>query len=105
MLLASMGKVLHVISSLDMGGAEMQLAKLLSHREHSCFQHSVVSLLDVGVVGEMIRAQGIPVYSLRMKRRIPSLAAVWRLWRLIQQERPLILQTWLYHADLLGSVV
>jgi glycosyltransferase involved in cell wall biosynthesis len=100
-----MFKVLHLISSLDMGGAEMQLAKLLSRKERSCFQHVVVSLLEVGVVGEMMRRQGIPVYSLKMKRGIPSLAAIWRLWKLIQQERPLILQTWLYHADLLGTVV
>jgi glycosyltransferase involved in cell wall biosynthesis len=98
-------KVVHLISSLDMGGAEIQLAKLLSRKDRSCFEHAVVSLLDVGVVGEMIRGQGIAVHSLGMKRSIPSLSAIWRLWTILQQERPLILQTWLYHADLLGTVV
>ena len=100
-----MFKVLHLISSLDVGGAETQLAKLLSRSKRSCFQHAVVSLLDVGALGEIIRAQGVTVYSLGMKRSIPSLSAIWRLWKILRQERPLILQTWLYHADLLGTII
>src|SRR5262249_37879304 len=69
------------------------------------FEHCVASLINVGPVGEMIRAQGIPVYSLGMKRSVPSFSALWKLWKLIHTERPQIIQTWLYHADLLGLLV
>src|SRR4030095_9343003 len=95
-------KVVHLISTLDMGGAEMQLAKLMAGSDREKFVHAVVSLIDIGPVGHLIRKQGIPVYSLGMKRSVPSLSAVWKLRKIIQRERPLILHTWLYHADLLG---
>jgi len=98
-------KIMHLITTLNTGGTEMQLAKLLVRTDPTRFEHCVVSMINPGIVGEMIRAQGVAVYSLGMKRGIPSLAALWRLWKLIRQERPLILQTWLYHADLLGLLV
>jgi glycosyltransferase involved in cell wall biosynthesis len=88
-----------------MGGAEMELAKLLSCSDRTRFQHCVVSLIDEGIVARIIRAQGIAVYSLGMKRSAPSFFAIWKLWKIIQTERPLILHTWLYHADLLGLLV
>ncbi|PWT76529.1 MAG: group 1 glycosyl transferase, partial [Chloroflexi bacterium] len=83
----------------------MQLAKLLTRTDRTRFEHCVVSLINAGPVGEMIRAQGTPVYSLGMKRSVPSLSGLWKLWRLICTEQPQILQTWLYHADLLGLLV
>ncbi|MCK4388927.1 MAG: glycosyltransferase [Desulfobacterales bacterium] len=96
--------ILHLITTLNTGGAEMMLLKLLSHTDHHIFTKRVVSLTDVGSVGERILAQGIPVYALNMPngRLTPSgLAKLWRLFRFI---RPTILQTWLYHADLLGLI-
>jgi len=73
--------------------------------DHIRFEHCVVSLINAGPVGETIRAQGIPVHSLGMKRSVPSVSAVWKLWKLMRTEKAQILQTWLYHADLLGLLV
>jgi glycosyltransferase involved in cell wall biosynthesis len=96
---------MHLITTLDVGGTELQLAKLLARIDRLRFQHCVVSLTNVGSVGETIRAQGTPVYALGMSRSVPSVSAVWKFWRLMRSEQPEILQTWLYHADLLGLVV
>ncbi|PWT76312.1 MAG: hypothetical protein C5B60_04225, partial [Chloroflexi bacterium] len=96
---------MHLITTLDTGGTEMQLAKLLARSDRARFEHCVASLINVGHVGEMIRAQGIPVFSLGMRRSVPSLSGLVKLWRLIRAEQPQILQTWLYHADLLGLLV
>ena len=98
-------KILHLISSLDLGGTEIQLAKLLARMDGARLQHCVVSLIPVGPVGEMMRTRGIPVYSLGMRRGAPSLSALWKLWRVVRAEKPQVLQTWLYHADLLGLLV
>ena len=65
----------------------------------------MVSLIDIGPTGRLIQDMGIPLYSLGMRRTIPSVRAVRKLWRFLRRERPDILWTWLYHADLLGSVV
>src|SRR4029078_589843 len=96
---------MHLITTLNTGGAEMQLAKLLTCSDPTRFQHCVVSLINEGIVAEMIRAEGFAVYSLGMKRSVPSVLAIWKLCKLIALERPEILQTWLYHADLLGLMV
>ena len=95
-------RVLHLISSLAAGGAQTMLANLLARMDRQRFQNQVVSLIEVGPVGEQIRSQGIPVYPLGMRRGQPSPAGLWRLARLLRRERPDVLQTWLYHADLLG---
>ena len=64
-----------------------------------------MSLVDGGAVANLIKEKGIAVYSLGMRRGVPSLFAIWKLWTLLRRERPMILQTWLYHADLLGLLV
>jgi glycosyltransferase involved in cell wall biosynthesis len=104
-MVSEKSKIMHLITTLHTGGSEMQLAKLLSSTNHARFKHCVVSLVNEGVVGKMIRNHDIAVYSLGMKRGLPSPAAVWKLWKLVRCERPVILQTWLYHADLLGLLV
>src|SRR5712691_108663 len=98
-------KILHLITSLDLGGTEMQLGKLLARMDGARLQHCVVSLTDMGPAGEMMRTRGIPVHGLGMRRGVPSLSALWKLWRVVRVEKPQILQSWLYHADLLGLLV
>ena len=97
-------KLIHVITSLDLGGAEMMLFRLLSHIDRARFENQVVSLIPAGLVGDNIRALGIPVHSLRMQPGRPSMRAVFKLANLIRSERPALLHTWLYHADLVGGL-
>lgn len=98
-------KVVHLISTADVGGAQVQLAGILARLKTGTNRHCVVCMTEIGPIGETIRQLGVPVYSLGMKRTVPSLRAIWDLWRLLRRERPAILQTWLYHADLLGLLV
>src|SRR5207249_1741949 len=65
----------------------------------------VVSLTDlIGRVGRRIEGLGVPVTALGMKRGRVSPAALARLVRLMAREEPDLVQTWMYHADLLGGV-
>ena len=99
-----MTRVLHVITGLPVGGAQMMLYKLLSQTDRSEFEPEVVSLLDEGVMGERISALGIRVRALGMKS-IPSAGAgTVRLARWIREDRSTIIQTWMYHADLFGGL-
>ncbi|MDD5037253.1 MAG: hypothetical protein PHE55_21210, partial [Methylococcaceae bacterium] len=63
--------VLHIISGLGFGGAERMLQKLVLHSDATRFRHEVVSLREVGPIGEELLASGIPVIGLGF----PSLAA------------------------------
>jgi glycosyltransferase involved in cell wall biosynthesis len=94
--------VLHLISTLETGGTEMMLSKLVARSDPGRFRHVVVSLTTVGPVGEQIAALGIPVSSLRMRRGMPDPRALIRLVRVMRRAKPDVVQTWLYHADALG---
>jgi glycosyltransferase involved in cell wall biosynthesis len=97
-------KVVHLITGLYTGGAEMMLWKLLSAMDRRRFPSVVVSLLEPGPVGDRIRGLGIAVHTLGMSRGRPSARGLLRLRRLLADERPAVLQTWMYHANLLGEV-
>lgn len=94
--------VLHVITGLETGGAEGMLARLV--RMPGSFRHVVASLIGEGTWGERLRAAGIEVLDLGMRRTALAPIAIWRLAYSVRRLRPAVLQTWMYHADLLGLV-
>src|SRR5215211_5897530 len=96
--------VLHVITTLDVGGAQMSLLKLLRHTDRERFTSRVVSLTEAGPVASMIEDAGVPVHALGMRGGRPDPRAVARLGRLVRGRRPDVMQTWMYHADLLGGL-
>lgn len=101
-VLNMMIKIMHLITDLDTGGGEMMLLKLLQTIDTSTFENVVVSMMDLGTLGYQIESRGIPVYTLNMQRGMPNPFAFTKLLRIIQNEQPILLQTWLYHADLMG---
>lgn len=98
-------KVVHVIVGLNVGGAELMLKRLLeTHSTLSGYEHSVISLTDLGVIGAQLRAQGVTVTTLGMRKSLGIPATLFSLYRQLRQARPDIVQTWMYHADLLGGL-
>lgn len=96
-------RVLHVITGLGQGGAESVLLRLATYPDAGV-QHTVVSLTDEGIYGERLRAAGVAVHALGMKRGRVSLGGFLALRRLIREARPDAVQTWMYHADLIGGL-
>lgn len=94
--------IVHLITDLHTGGAEMMLYKLLSGMDRRRFRPVVISLISGGALEGRIRQLGIPVFGLGMRAGRPSLPALVRLVRLLRRERPDLTQTWMYHADLFG---
>ena len=95
--------VLCLITSLSAGGAQTMLYRLMSRLDRAKFKPQVVSMMDLGPVSEQIRALGIPVRSLGMSQGMPNPLALLKLVRSLQCDKPDVIQTWMYHADLLGS--
>ncbi|MEW5910681.1 MAG: hypothetical protein AB1659_12835, partial [Thermodesulfobacteriota bacterium] len=93
-----MQNVLHLITTLDTGGAEIMLLRLLSGMDSTHFSHSVLSMTPAGEIGERIRALGIPVRDLGFSLGKASFSGVVKLIRILKKSRPDILQTWMYHA-------
>ncbi len=64
----------------------------------------VVSLTSLGVIGESLRARGVCVHTLGMASTLDFPITLWRLTRFVRKYRPAIVQTWMYHANLLGGL-
>ena len=97
-------KITHIITGLGTGGAEMMLYKLLSAMDPAEFSSQVISLRSEGPIAERIRALGVSVESLDMPAGIPQPSSILRLARLLREPQPDVVQTWMYHADLLGGL-
>ncbi len=97
-------RVLHLITGLNIGGAETALARLVLHTKPQDFDQHVISLIPLGEIGYQLREHGVSVQSLNMPPGRATMVGFLQLMRIIREIRPDILQTWLYHADLLGLV-
>jgi glycosyltransferase involved in cell wall biosynthesis len=100
----SLIRVCHVIVGLDIGGAETMLKRLIESNPASISETVVVSLTSLGAIGDALSSQGVRIHALGMSTALNFPITLWRLIRLIRKYRPAIVQTWLYHADLLGGL-
>jgi glycosyltransferase involved in cell wall biosynthesis len=97
-------RIAHVITGLGLGGAEMMLTKLIGNINRDCFDAQVISLSSDTTLAEQIAASGVRVTPLRLNASITSgVTAVRRVLDIVRAYQPHLVQTWLYHADLIGG--
>jgi len=101
-------KLLHIITGLSTGGAEMMLYKLISKMDRNYFDICIVSLTGIGPVGEKIKKLNISVVAIGMKKGWKGFfgfSEFFRLLRIVKNYKPDAIQTWMYHSDLIGGLV
>lgn len=98
-------KIVHIIIGLHIGGAELMLKRLVEGLNgKDCMQHSVISLTDLGPVGQQLQNVGINVRELGMKNPLLVPSTFFKLRRELKKQKPDIVQTWMYHANFLGGL-
>lgn len=95
--------VLHIITGLSDGGAEAVLYRICTYDKEN--KHTVISLMDEGKYGPLLRKAGVGVYCLHVPRRKVNIKSLLKLYKRIKSLQPDVVQTWMYHADLIGGVV
>ncbi|CAN7356677.1 glycosyltransferase [Variovorax paradoxus] len=98
-------RILHIITGLNNGGAEAVLSRLVLADQKVGNNHCVVSLMDRGIYGASLEQAGARVYALNFPRGGITVMGLVRLFRLLRQIRPDVVQTWMYHSDLIGGVI
>lgn len=94
-------RILHVVPGLGMGGAEVNLVRLLEACADG-FEHQVIDLGAGGPLLASLQNLDVSVTSLNLSRR--PVRGLLALRRTLKAFRPAIIQGWLYKGNLLASV-
>jgi glycosyltransferase involved in cell wall biosynthesis len=96
-------RTLFIITTLQTGGAQMMLYKLLAGMDRSRFDPTVICLGGTGRPGAQISALGVAVHVAEMSPTRPSPRSLWRLCRWVRDLRPGLIQGWMYHGNAAAS--
>ena len=97
-------KVMHIITTLGPAGAENMLFRIAAGMDGTRFENEVVSLTGILDLAEKMNSIGVRVRTLAMKKSIPNPLLVMRLAQWIRESKPDVIHTWMYHANLIGSL-
>ena len=93
-------KIVHIINGLGDGGAEHTLYKICKYDKSN--QHIIISLTTPGKYYNLLKNINIKVYCLNAN--LFSINKFFYLIKLLRLLKPDIVQTWLLHSDLVGSI-
>lgn len=96
-------KILHIITSLKIGGAEAALYNFLEKRNIN--NEHLVAYFYLGPNLEKIQKLGIKTFHISGPISIYDPIALFRLSRLIRKEKPQIIHTALWSANIIGRIL
>lgn len=97
--------ILHVITGIDVGGAEFMLARTIEHGNPDRYRHGVVCLRGRGELAAKIEQAGAAfLVCLDIRGPWSALTGFLRLCTLVRRSEVGAIQTWLAHGTLFGSL-
>ncbi len=96
-------RIIHVINSLEIGGAENMLLKTLPLLTDDRYEQVVVTLFRPGKLAPLFKQQGITVVTIGLKSLV-DLGGLRRLVTEIQRLDPALVVTYLFHPSFIGRL-
>lgn len=97
-------KLLNSITGLNVGGAEMMLARYARSLLPTAFEPQVLSLMAPGVIADLLAADGIAISTLQMRQSRVAIASIGRLRKMVSRAKPDLLHGWMYHGNFAASL-
>lgn len=97
--------IMFLINALGYGGAELQVFRLALGMKRRGWHVTFVTLIPPVGLADELRAQGIEVLCLNMRRGIPNPIAALKLLRIIRSRAPQIVHSHIVHANLLVRLI
>lgn len=85
--------IAHILNRLDVGGLETMVVELINATQGHALCHVVICLTEYSDFRHRIRVPGVTCYALH-KRPGKDLSIYWRLWQLLRQLKPDLVQTY-----------
>jgi glycosyltransferase involved in cell wall biosynthesis len=98
-------RIVHVTTSLQVGGAESMLARLVTRTPEVARNSLVVCLGPDGPLGARMREAGATTVVLGLAARAPAVRALWKSVATVRQHEPAIIQGWMYHGNVTASLL
>jgi glycosyltransferase involved in cell wall biosynthesis len=96
--------IVHLITSLKMGGAESLLYDLIAGLGSAKFEHHVIYFYD-GPNVERIKSLGVPVYHITGCLNLYDPVFFWRLFACVKRLKPDLIHSALWSANFAGRLV
>jgi len=97
-------KIVHIIASLNVGGTEMMLYKLLPRMRKDRFENIVFTLKEKGSLGKDFELQNMRVYNVGGMGGILRISALIRSLKILREINPDIIQGWLVHGNFVAQI-
>lgn len=89
--------VLHLITNVNIGGAEKTLLRTMKHFNKNMFNHVIVTLRPYGTLFTQFTKAGVNIQSLEMKNQCDILA-LFKYLNILKKNQPDIVVAYLFHA-------
>jgi len=100
----SNSRVLHIIDSLEIGGAEKFLSSLVIEHKSS-LTIKVIVINRMGPIGKKLSSLGFDVVDLSLSNSLKLPYFLLRFFKEIKSFNPDVVHTWMYHSNFLGGTV
>ena len=111
MFLNKLMNILHIINSLNKGGAEGNLYRLCEFQKKKFKNNiniTIITLIDNGYYEPLLKKMGIKIFSLKINKKNKFFDNVKKLKlfrELIRKLNPNIIQSWMYHSNFFSLFV
>ncbi len=100
----SPGRVLFVITTLALGGAETQVASLATELRARGWRVAIACLIEPTAHWGRLEEKGIKVHSLGMRKGVPDPRALLRFRALVHRFKPDLVHSHMFHANLFARM-
>ena len=98
-------KILNIINSMEVGGAEVMLKKILINSDNTKFKHIIVTLKSENQILNDLKRKNIEIYSLKLNSFLNFLRSFKSLLQIVKKIKPDYILTWLHPSDFYGVFI
>lgn len=100
-----MSKVVHIINSLDKGGAELMLFKFLKNYKEENFSNTVICLNSSATMSSIFKQNNLNVMYIKTDNILDFFICIKIIFKHIQTIKPDLVMSWLHISDLIGILI